>query len=78
MLQKNRLYSTIHTYHVLQIKLLYSPRYTYTKTPLNPGGLDLVKSSALDSNYFRAGAAGCVFPSLLFSAHLINCVQLIN
>ena len=35
--------------------------------------------TALVSYYFRAGAgAGCVFVSLLFTAHLIDCTQLIN
>jgi hypothetical protein len=43
---------------------------------LNPGGLELVKSSALDSYYFVVWC--CVFVSLLFTAHLINCIQLIN
>jgi hypothetical protein len=36
---------------------------------LNPGGLDLVKSSALDAAFFV---------SLLFTAHKINCAQVIN
>jgi hypothetical protein len=38
----------------------------------------LVRYRILEGAAAHAAAAGCVFVSLLFTAHLINCAQLIN
>jgi hypothetical protein len=46
-----------------------------TKFSMYPGGLDIWQYPAL-VRYYSGGC--CVFVSLLFTAHLINCAQLIN